>query len=172
MAIGSGEASASGSAETEPATRTVSTAFGEVEVPRHPQRVAAISYLGTVLALGTQPVAWETFLMPSPYLKGMLDDIEDVGDSLEKLLAMEPNLIITHNPNQEAIDQYKRIVPTVSVPYNAFASIQEEMRYFGELLDQDWLSVHRKTRLSRIGGSLPQIGVGLDLFQRCFRRQD
>ncbi|MFB9275467.1 AraC family transcriptional regulator [Cohnella cellulosilytica] len=130
------EASASGSAETEPATRTVSTAFGEVEVPRHPQRVAAISYLGTVLALGTQPVAGETFLMSSPYLKGMLDDIEDVGDSLEKLLATEPDLIITHNPNQEAIDQYKRIAPTVSVPYNAFASIQEEMRYFGEILDR------------------------------------
>lgn len=129
-------ASASGSAETEPATRIVSTAFGDVEVPRHPQRVASISYLGTVLALDVKPIAAETFLMSSPYIKGMLDGVVDVGDSLEKLLSLEPDLIITHNPNQDAIDQYKRIAPTISVPYNAFASIQEEMRYFGELLDK------------------------------------
>jgi iron complex transport system substrate-binding protein len=117
-------------------TKTVSTAFGDVEVPTHPKRVAAISYLGTVLALEVKPIASERFLMNSPYLADQLDGVEDIGESLEKLLDLEPDLIITHNPTQEAVDKYKQIAPTVSVPYNNFPSIQEEMRYFGELLNK------------------------------------
>ncbi|MEK5180417.1 AraC family transcriptional regulator [Paenibacillus odorifer] len=116
--------------------KVVKTAFGDVEVPAHPQRVAAISYLGTVLALEVQPIAAESFLMSSPYLEGMLDVVTDVGDSLEKLLELNPDLIITHNPQPEVVDKYQMIAPTVSVPYNQFASIQEEMMYFGDLLDK------------------------------------
>ncbi|WNS42320.1 AraC family transcriptional regulator [Paenibacillus sp. MMS20-IR301] len=74
-----------------PVTKIVKTAFGDVEVPAHPQRVAAISYLGTVLALDVKPVAAESFLMSSPYLEGMLDVVTDVGDSLEKLLELAPD---------------------------------------------------------------------------------
>lgn len=116
--------------------KVVKTAFGDVEVPAHPQRVAAISYLGTVLALEVQPIAAESFLMSSPYLEGMLDVVTDVGDSLEKLLELNPDLIITHNPQPEVVEKYQMIAPTVSVPYNQFVSIQEEMLYFGELLDR------------------------------------
>ncbi|AIQ53226.1 AraC family transcriptional regulator [Paenibacillus sp. FSL R7-0331] len=136
-------ASASPSAITQEAeapaaaeTKIVKTAFGDVEVPARPQRVAAISYLGTVLALDVQPVAAESFLMSSPYLEGMLDVVTDVGDSLEKLLELGPDLIITHNPQPEVVEKYQKIAPTVSVPYNQFASIQDEMLYFGDLLDR------------------------------------
>ncbi|WP_340020904.1 AraC family transcriptional regulator [Paenibacillus sp. FSL K6-1096] len=123
-------------AKASSATKMVSTAFGDVEVPEHPQRIAAISYLGTVLALDVQPVAAESFLMSSPYLEGMLDVVTDVGDSLEKLLELNPDLIITHNPQPEVVEKYQKIAPTVSVPYNQFASIQDEMLYFGNLLDR------------------------------------
>ncbi|MFE6795372.1 AraC family transcriptional regulator [Paenibacillus chitinolyticus] len=117
-------------------TKIVTTAFGDVEVPAHPKRVAAISYLGTVLALDVQPIASESFLMSSPYLEGMLNVVTDVGDSFEKLLELNPDLIITHNPRPEIVEKYQKIAPTVSVPYNQFASIQEEMLYFGDLLDR------------------------------------
>nr|WP_154959178.1 AraC family transcriptional regulator [Paenibacillus xylanexedens] len=117
-------------------TKIVKTAFGDVEVPEHPQRVAAISYLGTVLALDVKPIAGESFLMSSPYLEGMLDGVTDVGDSVEKLLELQPDLIITHNGQSEVVEKYQKIAPTVSVPYNQFASIQEEMLYFGDLLDR------------------------------------
>lgn len=127
-----GETEAASAAET----RTVTTVFGDVEAPAHPQRVAAPAYLGTVLALGVQPVASETFLMQSPYLTGMLDGVEDVADSLEKLLELEPELIITQIAKEETVEKYAQIAPTVAMPYNSFASIQEEMRYFGELLDK------------------------------------
>lgn len=137
---GTGSATKTVNAETgtPPANKTkiVSTAFGDVEIPAQPKRVAAISYLGTVLALDVKPIASDIFLMNSPYLKGKLDGVENVSDSLEKLLDLEPDLIITHNPMMETVNKYKQIAPTVSIPYNAFASIQDEVRYFGELLDK------------------------------------
>jgi len=117
-------------------TRIVKTSFGDVEVPAHPQRVAAMSYLGTVLALNVKPIAAESFLMSSPYLEGMLDDITDVGESIEMLLEMAPDLIITHRTQPEVVEMYQKVAPTVSVPYNQFTSIQEEMLFFGDLLDR------------------------------------
>lgn len=125
--------------------RTMKAENGDVEVPAHPKRVAAQAFLGTVLALGVQPVSSETFLMNSPYLKGKLDGVTDVADSLEALLELEPDVIITQIAQAETVDKYSMIAPTVAMPYNRFASIQEEMRYFGDLLDkkneaEKWIS--------------------------------
>jgi iron complex transport system substrate-binding protein len=86
------------------------------------------------LALGVKPIAAETFLMNSPYLEGMLDGVTNVGDSLEAMIEMEPDLIITQIAQAETVDKYSLIAPTVAMPYNSFTSIQEEMRYFGDLL--------------------------------------
>jgi len=116
--------------------RTFTAALGEVEVPAHPQRVAAPAYLGTVLALGVQPVASETLLMDSPYLEGRLGGVKDVSNSMEAMLELEPDLIITQIAQPETVDKYSLIAPTVAMPYNNFPSIQEEMRYFGDLLDK------------------------------------
>jgi len=69
--------------------KIVKTAFGDVEVPAHPQRVTAISYLGTVLALDVQSIAAESFLMSSPYLEEMLDVVTDVGDDGSRIYAGE-----------------------------------------------------------------------------------
>ncbi|MED2256580.1 AraC family transcriptional regulator [Brevibacillus parabrevis] len=138
-------------APTTAEKRTITAATGEVEVPAQPKRVAAQAFLGTVLALGVQPVASETFLMNSPYLEGKLDGVTDVGDSLEALLEVEPDLIITQIAQAETVDKYAKIAPTVAMPYNRFASIQEEMRYFGDLLDkkdvaEQWIAdFERKT---------------------------
>ncbi len=116
--------------------RTMTTALGDVEVPAQPQRVAAPAYLGTVLALDVQPVASDSFLMESPYIEGMLDGVTDVGDSLEALVQLKPDLIITQLNQEEAVEKYSLIAPTVAMPYNSFETIQEEMRYFGDLLDK------------------------------------
>ncbi len=116
--------------------RTIKTSLGDVEVPAHPQRVAASAFLGTVLALDVQPVASDFLLMESPYLEGMLDGVTNVGDSLEALVDLKPDLIITNINKEETVDKYSLIAPTVAMPYNSFESIQEEMRYFGDLLDK------------------------------------
>lgn len=116
--------------------RTIKTSLGDVEVPAHPQRVAASAFLGTVLALDVQPVASDFLLMESPYLEGMLDGVTNVGDSLEALVDLKPDLIITNINKEETVYKYSLIAPTVAMPYNSFESIQEEMRYFGDLLDK------------------------------------
>ncbi len=105
-------------------------------MPAQPQRVAAPAYLGTVLALDVQPVASVSFLMDSPYIEGMLDGVTDVGDSLEALVQLKPDLIITQLNQEEAVEKYSLIAPTVAMPYNSFETIQEEIRYFGDLLDK------------------------------------
>ncbi|PCD84474.1 hypothetical protein CNQ87_08885 [Lysinibacillus fusiformis] len=83
-----------------------------------------------------QPVASVSFLMDSPYIEGMLDGVTDVGDSLEALVQLKPDLIITQLNQEEAVEKYSLIAPTVAMPYNSFETIQEEIRYFGDLLDK------------------------------------
>ncbi|MED1722040.1 ABC transporter substrate-binding protein [Brevibacillus parabrevis] len=91
------------------------------------------------------------WLLRRMYLEGKLDGVTDVGDSLEALLEVEPDLIITQITQAETVDKYAKIAPTVAMPYNRFASIQEEMRYFGDLLDkkdvaEQWIAdFERKT---------------------------
>lgn len=118
-------------------TKTVNTTFGEVEVPVHPERVAAIDYLGTVLALGVKPIAGGQFLMNSPYLEGHLDGLETIGDSIEQLMELEPDLIITLNPDKGAFEKFSKIAPTVSVASITFPTLKEEVNYFGEVLGKE-----------------------------------
>lgn len=138
---GQGAGSPEPSTETEqPAiaeTKTVNTTFGEVEIPAHPERVAAIDYLGTVLALGVKPIAGGQFLMNSPYLEGHLDGLETIGDSIEQLMELEPDLIITLNPDKGAFEKYSKIAPTVSVASITFPTLKDEVNYFGEVLDKE-----------------------------------
>jgi iron complex transport system substrate-binding protein len=146
-------------------TRTMKTVIGDVEVPARPQRVAAPAFLGTVLALGVRPVASETLLMQSPYLKGMLDGVTDVAESLEAMLELEPDLIITQVALKEKVDKYSKIAPTVAMPYNSFPSIQEEMRYFGELLDrkgaaEQWIADFEKKTGKLRDAVLAALGEG------------
>lgn len=118
-------------------TKTVQTAFGEVEIPANPQRVAAIDYLGTVLALGVEPVGGGQFLMNSPYLEGKLDGIATIGDSIEQLMELEPDLIITLNPDKAVYEKYSKIAPTVSVASITFPTLKDEVTYFGEVLGKE-----------------------------------
>ncbi|MCM3172640.1 AraC family transcriptional regulator [Paenibacillus sp. MER 99-2] len=125
--------------------KTVKTAFGDVEIPAHPQRVAAIDYLGTVLALGVKPVGGGQFLMNSPYLEGHLDGIEVIGDSVEQLMELQPDFIITLNPDKAAYEKYSQIAPTVSIASITFPALKDEVSYFGEVLGkeaeaQEWLA--------------------------------
>ncbi|MFS0869550.1 ABC transporter substrate-binding protein [Paenibacillus xylanilyticus] len=118
-------------------TKTVTTAFGDVEIPAHPQRVAAIDYLGTVLALGIRPIGGGQFLMNSPYLEGKLDGVETIGDSIEQLMALEPDLIITLNPDKAAYEKYSKIAPTVSIASITFPTLKDEVNYFANVLGKE-----------------------------------
>ncbi|AJS58749.1 AraC family transcriptional regulator [Paenibacillus sp. IHBB 10380] len=115
-------------------TKSVSTLFGDVEIPVNPQRIVAVDYLGSLVALGETPVGSSKLLMDNPYIKDKVAGIEDIGESMEKIIALEPDLIITLNRKEDVYESYSKIAPTVVVPYNKFKNIHEEVTYFGELL--------------------------------------
>ncbi|WP_339241932.1 AraC family transcriptional regulator [Paenibacillus sp. FSL R5-0517] len=118
-------------------TKMVKTTFGEVEIPAHPERVAAIDYLGTVLALGVKPIGGGQFLMNSPYLEGHMDGLATIGDSVEQLMELEPDLIITLNPDKAAYEKYSKIAPTVSIASITFPTLKDEVNYFGDVLGKE-----------------------------------
>lgn len=128
---GSTNQASSAPAET---TKTVSTVFGDVTIPVNPKRIVAIDYLGSLVALGANPIGSSEWLMQNPYLKDKIDGVENVGDSIEKVMEMEPDLIITLTSDQEKYELLSKIAPTVSVPFNKFKNVHEEINYFGELL--------------------------------------
>ena len=108
---------------------TVSTAFGDVEIPEEPVRVVALGWgdAETALALGVQPVGASDWLGfggegVGPWAEGLYDEapeiIETMEPSIEAIAALEPDLILdTKSPaTQERYDDLSAIAPTVSQP--------------------------------------------------------
>ncbi|MDT9720074.1 AraC family transcriptional regulator [Paenibacillus sp. ClWae2A] len=121
-------------------TRILATSMGEIMIPNKPSRVVVDWNLGEVLALGVTPLGAPHSLIESnqmlePYI---YDQVQDIGNhnfiSLEKVLELEPDLIITWNP--AAYASYARIAPTVVYGGNGYASVAEEIREMGRILNR------------------------------------
>lgn len=104
--------------------RLIRHAEGETEVPLEPERVVVLLGAEQVVVLGVKPVGVatncttieETF---PPYILERLQDSEHVGlwnePNLEKILALEPDLILSNSLSGELYEQLSRIAPTVLV---------------------------------------------------------
>lgn len=150
------------------ATRIISTATGEVEVPAHPERVIVDWDLGHVLALGVEPVGTsKTILEYGRFLEPYVTDkTQDIGGdglvSVEKMLALNPDLIITWDPKM--VDQYSKVAPTVVYDTGDYDSIHDEMTAMGEILNRQkeaeaWLtSFDERVEVakSKIKGVIPE----------------
>lgn len=121
-------------------TRMLATSMGEITVPNKPSRVVVDWNLGEVLALGVTPLGAPHSLIESnqmlePYI---YDQVQDIGNhnfiSIEKVLELEPDLIITWNP--AAYASYARIAPTVVYGGNGYSSVAEEIREMGRILNR------------------------------------
>lgn len=135
--------------EVEAETRTIDTPNGPLEIPSNPQRIIMDGYLPNMLILGIKPIGATQWELENKVIQKQIDGIENIGErSLEKMLALEPDLIITWlNPaaDQNIIDQYSKIAPTLVVPYGHFDNIYELTRYFGDVLNksaeaEEWLA--------------------------------
>ena len=130
---GSGSGSAEGSAAAPSSSSsfpvTVTTAFGDVEVPEEPVRVVALGWgdAETALALGVQPVGASDWLAfggegVGPWAAGEYDQapeiIETLEPSYEAIAALKPDLILdTKSPaTQERYDKLSAIAPTIGQP--------------------------------------------------------
>ncbi|WP_338540895.1 ABC transporter substrate-binding protein [Paenibacillus tundrae] len=130
----------SNSEDTSNATRIYASAAGDVEIPAEPQRIVTDIYVSDLLALGVKPVGAVKYYLENPYYADQVEGIADIGDrgtvSLEKIIALNPDLIITASKQPEEVEKFKKIATTVVITHGTFADVHEELRGFGELLDR------------------------------------
>ncbi|PRY41240.1 iron complex transport system substrate-binding protein [Geodermatophilus tzadiensis] len=144
---------------------TVSTAFGDVEIPEEPQRVVALGWSDaeTALALGVQPVGASDWLGfggegVGPWAEGRYDEapeiIETLEPSLEAVAALEPDLILDTRSDgtRERYDQLRRIAPTVGVPEGAEqyrTTWQQQLELVGQALGRSEEAEQLRTDLEQ-----------------------
>ncbi|MDN9012702.1 AraC family transcriptional regulator [Brevibacillus laterosporus] len=122
-------------------SKTVSTAAGDIRIPVNPQRIIADQYLGSFIALGITPIGTPGLHRQNPYFAEALKDVEDIGDvegSLEKVIDLQQDLIVTGSAETHSrYQQLSKIAPTISIPYGELKNAHEELTYFGKLLGKE-----------------------------------
>jgi len=130
-----GHPAASAAAETI----TYTAANGEVQLPKHPQRVVVLAnqYVGDFLALGIPLAGIAENPLNNPFFQGKLDGVENLGDgsSIEKILAIQPDLIIVYDGAANLADLQK-VAPTVAVKYGA-KGFKDQLIEFGKMTDTE-----------------------------------
>ena len=139
-------AAPSESAESEAATKKMDAPLGEVEIPTRPVKIVTDGYLPELLVLGVKPVGSTQWELENKVIQDQIDGIANTGErSLEAILALEPDLIVTWISDKAILEQYEKIAPTLAIPYSHFPSIHETLTFLGEALGKqeeakEWLA--------------------------------
>ena len=125
--------------------RVVQHTMGETCIPHDPQRVVTLrtDHLANSLALGIQPIA-SAFIEGFPLskvLQDKLDKVKSVGDlknpSLEKILLLKPDLIISNSWLESIYPQLSQIAPTVVLDLSfPPPSWKEQFKELARILDK------------------------------------
>lgn len=99
-------------------TITFESENGPIEIPENPKRVVVLStFTGDLLQLGVPIVGTDSWSMDNPNFKEGLKDAEEVSEeSIEKILELEPDLIIGLS-TMKNYDKLSEIAPTVTFTY-------------------------------------------------------
>ncbi|MEO0537521.1 MAG: iron-siderophore ABC transporter substrate-binding protein [Cyanobacteria bacterium P01_A01_bin.123] len=137
-------------ASTSSATRLIKHDLGETEIPVDPQRVVTLTeawLLAPAITLGIKPIATTTYQASDgiPF-RGVtteqVEGIEILGDghqpSLEKLLALKPDLILADaNLHRQIYNQLSAIAPTVALDlFSKGDSFKDGFRRIAYILDK------------------------------------
>lgn len=125
---GAGSAVPSGAAASDTAKEEAGTGMRSFidatgvaqDIPANPRRIVTTQYLDALLALGVKPVGAGSWVMDANYQKGKIDGVADLGNpvAFEKILEFDPDLIlVTEGEKPEAMGQFRKIAPTVVVPF-------------------------------------------------------
>jgi iron complex transport system substrate-binding protein len=161
------------SAASEP-FRTVRHAMGETAIPAQPKRVVALdqSFVDAVLTLETPVVGFTTYRSLETTLPDYLGAVaRDYGreatpvgtleqPSLEKIMALKPDLIVSAKVRHEALyDKLSKIAPTVFSETTG-AIWKENLRLMGQALGKEELADTRikeyEARAATIGASIKE----------------
>jgi iron complex transport system substrate-binding protein len=126
-------------------TKVVNHAFGQVEIPVHPQRVIVLdesTLLDSALALGIKPVGFapcsNCLESHSGIPSELVADIPSVGDglqpSLEKILYLKPDLILSYEWQRQIYPQLSAIAPTVAIEPASGVGFKKEIAYIAHVL--------------------------------------
>ncbi|MFB9277059.1 ABC transporter substrate-binding protein [Cohnella cellulosilytica] len=90
------------------------------QIPVNPQRIVTSGLLDVLLTLGVKPIGAGSWEMKADYLKGKMDGVSDLGNTVnaEQILELEPDLIVVSGEEEpEEIVNLRKIAPTVVVPF-------------------------------------------------------
>lgn len=127
-------------ANTAAETRIYEHLKGQTEIPVKPQRVVTLFHLGELLTLGVKPVGATSYILKNPLLSDV-SDIADVGvpPDAEKILSLEPDLIITTGPFAEIVEggyeALSKIAPTIIV--EQYNDPIKDVEMFGDILGKE-----------------------------------
>ncbi|MEG0450995.1 MAG: ABC transporter substrate-binding protein, partial [Lysinibacillus sp.] len=123
----------------EASTRTVTDDSGrKVEIPVKPERVVTDWYLGQLLAVGVKPLMGNSSyagFLKEHYNEGEILEIGDVQTSLEKIVELKPDLIITWD--REKVESYEKIAPTIVFGETKYKTAQDEILAMGKFLGRE-----------------------------------
>lgn len=112
---------------------------GDIEVPANPKRVAVLAsaYVGNLLELGITPIAVDSWAKESQFFGHRLADAEVVStDSLEKLVALNPDLILVYSYDQNVVNKLSTIAPTVAFTYEKYNYLEQHIE-IGKLVGKE-----------------------------------
>ncbi|OAB46699.1 ABC transporter substrate-binding protein [Paenibacillus glacialis] len=117
-------------------TRKVNDAFGEVEVPVKPKRVAGIYLEDYMLALGVEPIVqWYHPSWGKQDYLGLTDvPLFDITGSLEAMIENNPDLIILNGGMDDSYQLYSKIAPTYRLPDEVIGNAEETLKTVADLL--------------------------------------
>jgi iron complex transport system substrate-binding protein len=130
-------------------TITYQSENGPIEVPADPQRVIMLSgFTGNVLELGVNVVGADTWSKNNPTFEKEMKDVAEVSDEdLEKIIELEPDLIIGLS-NIKNVDKLSEIAPTVTYTWGKVDYLTQHLE-IGKLLNkekeaQSWVDEFKK----------------------------
>lgn len=106
--------------------RIIKHELGKICIPQHPQRIIVTDQesLEILVALGLKPIAATTANRvgnKAPILKEKIDKIIDLGKesqpNLEKIVKLNPDLIVGFSLSSQNYQLFSQIAPTVSIEY-------------------------------------------------------
>ncbi|MEW9053254.1 MAG: iron-hydroxamate ABC transporter substrate-binding protein [Neobacillus sp.] len=120
-----------------PETITYQSETGPIEVPANPKRVILLSgFTGNVLDLGVNVVGADVWSKNNPTFAEEMKDVEEVSDeNLEKILELEPDLIIGLS-NIKNVDKLNEIAPTVTFTWGKVDYLTQHIE-IGKLLNKE-----------------------------------
>ncbi|WP_163856125.1 ABC transporter substrate-binding protein [Paenibacillus elgii] len=130
-------ASADSSGAKTASERVYKHAMGEAKIPVKPEKVVTLQYVSQLLSIGVKPLGG-----PSNLLKDLAEKsggIENIGEAgrynYEKILELQPELIIAGDVDQETYDKLSKIAPTVVVPWNEY-DVFGHVKVMGDIMNR------------------------------------